>query len=156
MQMSENGKRLLSQWEGFELKLYKDSAGLDTIGVGHLITVGETISGNITINDIAVAYKKGLTKQQVFDLLAQDLRRFEQAINDNVTEVLNQNQFDALVSFSFNVGVRAFTNSTLLKVLNNRQYDEVPHQLKRWNRSGGRIVQGLVNRRNNEIKLWSS
>ena len=81
--------------------------------------------------------------------------RFDQAVNDGVTVALKPYQFDALVSFSFNVGVSAFKNSTLLSVLNEGKYDEVPGQLGRWVFSGGHKVQGLVNRRENEVKLWN-
>ena len=155
MQMSENGLALLQQWEGFKLQVYKDSAGFPTIGVGHLITKAEQASGTILINGAAVQYAGGLTDQQALDLLAQDVQPAEQAVNAGVTVALNQNQFDALVSFTFNVGVGAFQSSTLLKLLNQQQYDDVPAQLLRWTRAGGQVVQGLVNRRDNEIKLWN-
>jgi lysozyme len=153
--MSEHGLELLKQWEGFKNTVYKDSAGLDTIGVGHLITSSEKSSGTITINGVAVQYANGLTDQQVLDLLSQDVQPAEQAVNNGVKVALDQNQFDALVSFTFNVGVGAFTSSTLLKVLNQSQYDGVPDQLRRWNKAGGQVVQGLVNRRENEVKLWN-
>jgi lysozyme len=91
----------------------------------------------------------------VTDLLSQDVKPAEQSVNNGVKVSLNQNQFDALVSFTFNVGGGAFSSSTLLKVLNQGQYDQVPDQLRRWTKSGGRTVQGLVNRRENEIKLWN-
>ena len=156
MEMSNNGKDLLSQWEGFKLNVYKDSARLDTIGVGHLITKDELKSGTININGSAVNYKGGLTKQQVLDLLGQDLKRFDEAVAKNVTVSLNQNQFDTLVSFSFNIGVGAFKKSTLLKVLNKGQYNNVPPQLLRWNKAGGKPVPGLTNRRKKEISLWNS
>ncbi|MEN3335751.1 MAG: lysozyme [Blastocatellia bacterium] len=155
MQMSPNGLELLEQWEGFKTTVYKDSAGLPTIGVGHLLTKSELSSGKITINGVPVKYGNGLTAQQVTDLLAQDVQPAAAAVNNNVKVPLTQNQFDALVSFTFNVGVGAFTSSTLLKVLNQKQYDQVPTQLLRWTRAGGQVVQGLVNRRNNEIKLWN-
>ena len=155
MQMSPHGLELLEQWEGFKTTVYKDSAGLPTIGVGHLLTKSELSSGKITINGVPVSYENGLTEQQVTDLLAQDVQPAAAAVNNNVKVPLDQNQFDALVSFTFNVGIGAFTSSTLLKVLNQGQYDEVPTQLLRWTRAGGQVVQGLVNRRNNEIKLWN-
>ena len=155
MQMSENGLTLLTQWEGFKLTVYKDSAGLPTIGVGHLLTKSELSSGKITINGVPVDYTDGLTEQQVTDLLGQDVEPASAAVNSGVKVPLDQNQFDALVSFTFNVGVGAFTGSTLLKLLNQKQYDQVPTQLLRWTRAGGKVVQGLVNRRNNEIKLWN-
>lgn len=155
MQISENGLELLKQWEGFKLQQYKDSAGLPTIGVGHLITKAEQASGEIVINGVPVQYANGLTDQQALDLLSQDVQPAENAVNNNVKVVLSQNQFDALVSFTFNVGGGAFTSSTLLKVLNQGQYDQVPDQLRRWNKAGGQVVQGLVNRRQNEINLWN-
>ena len=156
MQMSENGLELLKQWEGFKLAVYKDSAGLPTIGVGHLLTKSELTSGKIVIGGVPVQYADGLTDQQALDLLSQDVTPAEQAVNTRVTVELNQNQFDALVSFTFNVGVGAFQSSTLLKVLNQEQYDQVPTQLLRWTRAGGQVVQGLVNRRQNEINLWNT
>jgi lysozyme len=155
MQMSQHGLELLEQWEGFKTTVYKDSAGLPTIGVGHLLTKSELSSGKITIDGVPVSYENGLTEQQVTDLLAQDVQPAAAAVNNNVKVDLDQNQFDALVSFTFNVGVGAFTGSTLLKLLNQGQYDQVPDQLLRWTRAGGQVVQGLVNRRNNEIKLWN-
>ena len=129
-------------------------AGLKTIGVGHLLTQDELSSGKITIGETVVRYAGGITEQQVYDLLGQDLARFDQTVNDKVTVLLKQFQFDALVSFSLNVGAGAFSSSTLLKVLNQGNYDEVPAQLRRWVFSGGNKVQGLVNRRENEVKLW--
>ena len=156
MQMSENGLELLKQWEGFKLAVYKDSAGLPTIGVGHLLTKSELASGQIVIGGVPVQYAGGLTDQQALDLLSQDVTPAEQAVNTGVTVELNQNQFDALVSFTFNVGVGAFKGSTLLKVLNQEQYDQVPTQLLRWTRAGGNVEQGLVNRRQNEINLWNT
>lgn len=155
MTMSDHGKKLLAQWEGFERNVYLDVAGLPTIGVGHLLTKDELSSEQIMIGDKAIDYTGGLTEQQVYDLLGQDLARFERAVNDSVEPDLAQNQFDALVSFTFNVGEGAFRQSTLLKRLNARDFADVPNQLRRWNRSGGKVVQGLVNRRENEIKLWS-
>ena len=155
MKVSEHGLDLLKQWEGFESKIYKDSAGLPTIGVGHLLTKSELTSGKIVINGAPVQYAAGLTDQQVLDLLSQDLDPAAQAVSKNVKVALSQNQFDALVSFVFNVGVAAFTGSTLLKLANQGQYDQVPAQLRRWNKSGGQVVQGLINRREKEIKLWT-
>ena len=156
MQMSEKGKELLAEWEGVELKVYKDVAGLPTIGVGHLLTQDELTSGKILIRGEPIRYTDGLTKTQAMDLLAQDLERFEEAVNESGKVDLKQNQFDALVSFTFNVGSNAFRNSTLLRLLNQGNYSDVPNQLRRWVHSAGQKVQGLVNRRENEIELWSS
>ena len=154
MQTSEHGLQLLKQWEGFKLQLYKDSAGLPTIGVGHLLKKDELASGRIVISGVPVEFGDGLGEEQVTSLLQQDLQPAEDTVNSGVKVVLDQNQFDALVSFTFNSGAQAFADSTLLKMLNQGSYDAVPDQLRRWVRAGGKIVQGLVNRRENEIKLW--
>lgn len=155
MQMSSNGLRLLSQWEGVRAKTYKDAAGLPTIGVGHLLTPDELASGCIQIDGEAVRYANGLTESQVQALLAQDVRRFEEAVNGRCADLgLEQHQFDALVSFCFNVGVGAFSQSSLCKALKSGNFADVPDELRRWTSAGNRQVPGLVTRRENEIRLW--
>ena len=156
MQMSKKGLDLLAQWEGIELRMYKDVAGLPTIGVGHLLTQDELSSGKILIQDKVTRYADGLTKKQVLQLLAQDVESVEKFVTNQVKVDLKPHQFDALVSFTFNVGNGAFKNSTLLKVLNKGLHDEVPSQLARWVYSGGRKIQGLIYRRDKEINLWNS
>jgi lysozyme len=155
MRMSQRGKELLAQWEGIEGNVYKDSAGLPTIGVGHLLTRDELTSGKIIIRGLSVKYANGLTQQDVLNLLAQDLDIFEEIVNTNVKVDLAQHQFDALVAFTFNIGGNAFKSSTLLKALNQGRYGDVPEQLRRWVFAGGQKVQGLANRREKEIQLWN-
>lgn len=155
MQMSKKGLDLLAQWEGIKLTVYKDVAGLPTIGVGHLLTRDELSSGKILIHDNPIRYVDGLTEEQVMQLLSQDVQAVEKSVTDEVQVDLQLHQFDALVSFTFNVGKGAFRNSTLLKLLNKGQYDEVPNQLARWVYSGGKKIRGLINRRRNEINLWN-
>jgi lysozyme len=135
---------------------YLDSGGAPTIGIGHLLTRSERTSGKIVIGGQSFDYRDGLTEQQCWDLLDQDLDGAESAVNGAVTVPLNQNQFDALVSFTFNVGDGAFRGSTLLKLLNQGRYAEVPTQLRRWVRDNGHVVQGVINRREKEIVLWST
>jgi len=94
--------------------------------------------------------------ENVNDLLSQDLERFEKCVNSAVTVAFAQHQFDALVSFAFNVGTTAFRSSTLVRVLNDGHYDKVPGQMRRWNKAGGKVVKGLINRREKEIKHWLS
>ena len=156
MQVGQSGKKLFQEWEGLELNEYLDSGGAPTIGVGHLMTRSERMSGKIIINGKGVVYRKGLTVQQCWDLLDQDLDSAEATVNSMVKVPLNQNQFDALVSFVFNVGNNAFRDSTLLKVLNAGHFDQVPTQLRRWIRDNGKIVKGLINRREKEISLWNT
>ena len=142
MKMSAEGLDKLKEWEGCVLHPYKDAAGLLTIGVGHLIQPSETF-GTITLD-------------HALDILANDLIRFEEAVNKYVTVPLEQNQFDALVSFAFNVGVGAFKSSTLLKKLNVGFYESIPDQMLRWTKAGGKKLDGLVTRRKNEIELWNA
>ena len=154
MKMSEHGRELLSQWEGIKEKAYVNADGNKTIGVGHILTTSEKSLGSISINEERVDYSRGLTKKQIMGLLAQDLERLEKTINEKVAAHLDQNQFDALVSFSFNIGVEAFIGSTLLKKLNAGLYDEIPDEMMKWTKSGGKTILGLVNRRQHEINLW--
>ncbi len=152
--MSDHGRALLIQWEGFKPKQYLDSAGLPTIGVGHLITPAERTSKQIKIGTATVSTTATLTDAQVNTLLIQDLVRFETAVTSFVVVDLKQNQYDALVSFAFNLGTTTLKTSTLLKELNARNYDAVPTQMRRFVNSDGHPVPGLVNRRENEVKLW--
>ena len=156
MQVGQAGKQLFKEWEGLRTHVYLDSGGEPTIGIGHLLTRDERASGKIWINGQPVRYANGLSEQQCWDLLEQDLDIAEAAVNDRVIVPLTQNQFDALVSFAFNVGAEAFRKSTLVRALNQGQYDQVPTQLRRWVRDNGVVVPGLVNRREKEIDLWNT
>jgi len=156
MHVGQRGKDLFKEWEGLVTHEYLDSGGAPTIGIGHLLTRSERTSGKITIGGQALDYRNGLTEQQCWDLLDLDLSGSEAVVNEAVKVSLNQNQFDALVSFVFNVGDGAFRGSTLLRLLNQGQLDQVPAQLQRWVRDNGQVVQGLVNRRNKEIALWNT
>jgi lysozyme len=156
MEISDYGKKKIKEWEGSRARPYQDAGGKLTVGVGHLLTRSELASGKIWIQGQAVRYADGLSDRQILDLLGQDVAGAEQAINDGVEVELSQNQFDALVSFTFNVGSAAFKNSTLLRRLNQGDYEAVPAQLRRWVRCNGRVVQGLVHRREEEIELWNA
>ena len=156
MNVGNKGKQLFKEWEGLITHMYIDSGGAPTIGVGHLLTTSEKTSGKIIIDGETCKYRDDLTEAQCWALLDQDLDDSEACVNNAVNAELNQNQFDALVSFTFNVGKGAFLGSTLLKVLNQGNYDEVPEQLIRWNKDNGHVVKGLTNRREKEIKLWNT
>jgi lysozyme len=140
MKLSEKGRALLIELEGKRNHVYEDVAGLKTIGVGHLLKPGETMTE--------------LTDLEVDELLIKDIAQFELAVNRFVRTKLTQNEFDTLVIFTFNVGIDAFCKSTLLKVLNRSEFAEVPNQIMRWNKAGGKVVAGLTNRRKKEIELW--
>jgi len=151
MKTSPRGLAFITQWEGKaawnpQKQLYfpyRDPVGYWTIGVGHLVKPGED-------------FAEGITDERVTQLLASDVLKCENAIDDKVKVALEQNQFDALVSWSFNVGVGALWSSTLLMRLNLGKYEEVPGMLLAWCRAGGKQNQGLLNRRKAEGKLWST
>ena len=146
-------EEFIIELEGFENKVYKDSAGLDTIGVGHLIKESEKKKG-IYLNGKYIDPYKGLTNQQVLDLLSQDLGAYKAVVSDNVKVKLVDHQWKALVSFCFNVGIGAFQNSTLLKKINEKKWKDITQEFARWKFSGGKLDSGLINRREKEIKMW--
>lgn len=142
MMLSLAGLAHLKQWEGLKLTPYKDSAGLWTIGYGHLLKPGE--------------WWDSITEAKASELLADDVGTAEDAVNSLVKVPLSQPQFDALVSFVYNVGVGAFRRSTLLKRLNAGDYAGAAAQLPLWRKAGGQVIQGLVNRRAAEVALFVS
>ena len=155
MELSDTGKKLLRELEGCSMVPYHDSAGLLTIGIGHLLTKSELSSGKIRTSGGYYTYKDGPISASTIDaLLTQDTQRAAQAVRDNVHVTLWQYQFDALVCVCFNIGNAAFTRSTLLRRLNAGDYVDVPGQMRRWVYAGGKIAQGLKNRREKEIALW--
>lgn len=152
--ISRYGLEKLKLWEGFRNHVYDDSGGKPTIGVGHLLTKSELMSGKINIGGSLIKYRNGLSGDEVYLLLKQDIEPVQTLVDKLVIVPLTVNQFDTLVIFSFNIGCDAFKSSTLLKMLNKGMYADVPQQLKRWVHDDGKVVQGLVNRRNKEIALW--
>ena len=143
MKTSKEGINLIKNFEGLRLTSYRCPAGVLTIGYGH---TGTFVKPNQLI-----------TKEQAANLLKHDLKVFETAVNAFVKTQLTQNQFDSLVSFSFNVGVNAFQKSTLLKIINTGTFSlkDIEIQLMRWVKdSQGKILKGLVNRRQKEFKLF--
>lgn len=137
--LDEDGIQFIKDREGLRLKAYDDGGGVWTIGYGHA---------------------KGVKKGQVINtataekLLKSDLAESEGAVDALVNVELTQNQFNALVSFAFNVGVGAFRKSTLLKVLNKGEYGKVPNELSKWVKDNGKVVQGLVKRRALEAAMF--
>jgi lysozyme len=162
--MSENGLKILKQSEGTKKFPYLDSANILTIGVGHALNKEEVMRGRVFIKkrNAWVDYRKrGISDRDIEDLLSEDIKWAENAVNTGVDDDihLEQHQFDGLVHFVFNCGSRSFLESTLLKKINECDFQAVPTQIRRWKYvtlPGGRkkIVQGLVNRREIEIRLW--
>ena len=148
LKTSQHGLEFIAKWEGCILKPYKDIAGLRTIGIGHLIKAGEVFPDGVEI-----------TRGKALELLAQDVGLCEAAIKKSIKVKLNQNQFDALVSFGFNCGVGVYTTSSACKDLNEGKYDQVPEKLLMWSKAKikGQLVtvQGLYNRRKSEGELFT-
>ena len=139
MNISLEGINLIKHFEGCELEAYKCPAGVWTIGYGHIKGVQE---GDV------------ITEQQADDMLVEELEEYENYIHNLVNCPLNQNQFDALVSWVYNLGSSNLQASTLLKVLNAGDYAGVPAQMLRWNKAGGKVLEGLTRRRQAEADLF--
>lgn len=156
--MSDRGMDALIAHEGKRNRKYLDQAKKPTIGVGHLLTARELKSGIIYIKGAPVKWKSGLTDQQVKNLLAQDIEWAETAVKQRVKVPLKQHQFDALVSFVFNIGEPAFASSSALRYLNNGDYHLVPGRMLPWNmitRNGRRVKsKGLARRRREEAAMF--
>ena len=139
MEISQVGIELIKQFEGCRLKAYKDAVGVWTIGYGHTVDVKEGIE---------------ISQHQAEVILEVDLCEYEGYINKYVQVPLTQNQFDALVSWVYNLGVGNLRSSTMLRVLNEGKYSEVSYQIKRWNKAGGKVLRGLIRRREAEADLF--
>lgn len=138
--ISQEGLRAIAGYEGLRLNVYNDVAGNPTIGYGHLIRPRENL--------------RTVTQEQALELLRNDVASAEEAVNSNVNVDLTPNQYDALVSLVYNIGNGAFAGSTLLRELNSGDYEGAAQQFERWNRAGGRVVQGLANRRADERRRF--
>lgn len=146
MKTSKNGVGAIKDFEGFSEVAYPCSAGVWTIGFGTTKWYGS--------KDVIDGEK--IDKATALKLLQHDLGEFEEQVNRLVQVPLTQNQFDALVSFTYNVGGGALEQSTLLKKLNKGDYAGAAKQFMRWNKADGKVVKGLTNRRKREMELFST
>jgi lysozyme len=147
--LSGAGARFIAAFEGFRARLYDDAAGHCTIGYGHLVHHGPSNGSE------PAEFRRGISRERALELLHADAERAADAVRREVKVPLSQEQFDALVSFVFNVGGGGFTSSTLLRELNAGNYDAVPPQLARWVKAGGQTLAGLVRRRAAEGRLFA-
>lgn len=162
MNISNNGIEILKKLEGSVIRagkhvIYDDQTGAPvlpnaplprgaTIGYGHLIKPGEDFTAGI--------YENCAT-----ELLRRDIAFAERAVRENITAQINQNQFDALVIFAYNIGAKNFAGSTVTKYINNPDFHSVTYPTlesawRAWNKSGGHIIPGLARRRESELKLF--
>lgn len=150
--ISRKGLDLIATFEGFRGEPYNDPAGFATVGFGHLISKRGVVPEDCKRS--YAGHKPPLTRAQALDLLGEDVERYEKAVRAAVKVPVSQNQFDALVSFAYNLGAGALQSSTLLRKLNQRDYEGAEDEFLRWTKAGGRELQGLVRRRLAERDLF--
>lgn len=137
--ISTEGLSLIKLFEGCKLEAYKCAAGVWTIGYGSTkgVKEGDTI-----------------TQEEAEQLLLKDVAVYEKAVSKAVNVLLEQNQYDSIVSWTFNLGGANLNSSTLLKRVNAQDWEDVPHQMRRWNKANGKVLEGLVRRREAEALLF--
>mgnify|MGYP003598693782 CR=1 FL=1 len=145
MKISQNGLDIIHESESFSSVPYLCPSKIPTIGWGNTYYEDGT---KVTLNDKPISQKKG---DELFSFI---LSEFETQILNLVKVPLNQNQFDALVSFAYNVGIGNFKQSTLLKKLNNSDFIGASLEFKKWNKSNSKVLKGLVRRRLKEKELF--
>lgn len=141
MKLDERGRKFIQAFEGLRLTAYLCPAKVWTIGYGHTGDVAEGMT---------------ITLEQAEALFAHDVAVFEQGVLKLVKVPLTQNQFNALVSFAYNLGLGNLAKSTLLRRLNSGNYAAVPVELMKWDKAGGKPVAGLTRRREGEGELWNA
>ena len=141
MKLSDNGIKFIQDFEGLKLNAYRDIVGVWTVGFGH---TGVDVTPNLSI-----------TKDRANDLFMQDVCNFVNGVNSMVKSC-TQGEFDAMVSFAYNLGLKSLKTSTLLRKLNDGDIDGAANEFTKWNRAGGKEVAGLTRRRLDERSLFLS
>lgn len=144
MTTSDVGVDLISGFEDTRFKAYDDGEGVWTMGTGTTVYP----------NGVKVRQGDTCTPEQAKAYFKYDLTKFEKTVNNSVTVPLTQNQFDAMVSLTYNIGSDAFHNSNLRKLLNKGDYQGAANQFLVWNKAGGKVMKGLVRRREAERPLF--
>lgn len=143
MKISKQGMELIKRFEGLHLVSYLDPVKIPTIGYGTIIIKGKPVTLGMKI-----------TMAQAEEFIQADIAVFEGWVNRLVVAKLSQEQFDALVSFTYNLGPTNLRKSTLLRLINQSRHDEAQPQFLRWNRADGEVLRGLTRRRLAEAALW--
>lgn len=141
---SDAGRKAIMQREGVRLTAYRDSVGVLTIGVGHTASAGYP----------APQPGMAITAGECDDILRRDLRKFETAVNAAIARPMTQNQFDAFVSLAFNIGGGAFASSSVAREFNAGNIAKAADAFRLWNKAGGRVLSGLVTRREAERRQF--
>lgn len=144
---SNNCYNLIKKFEGFSEKPYKCSAGVPTIGYGSTFY----LNGNkVTMKDSPISEEVALS------ILFSVVEDFSKKVEKLLKVSVNQNQFDALVDFAYNLGIGNLQKSTLLKLVNNKDFVGASKQFKLWNKANGKVLNGLTKRRKEEEELFLS
>ncbi len=146
MKMTDEGLALIKEFEGLRTLAYRDPVGVWTIGYGHTAMAGEPV------------VKSGLlvSEAEASEILRRDVEMFSRGVRKALTRAVSDQQFSALVSFAFNVGLGAFAGSSVLRAVNAGEFEAVPRRLSLWSKAGGRTLPGLVRRRAAEAALFVS
>lgn len=140
-----SGLSLIKEFEGFSASIYLDAAGLPTIGYGHLLRSGED-----------KMFRRGISHEAAIALLIKDVEASERAVLRLIQVPLTNGQFDALVSFTFNLGSGALQRSTLRRKVNREEHYDVPAEFGKWVWAGGKRLKGLIRRRRAEAEIYQS
>ena len=143
-QVTEEGLNLIKRFEGFSHTIYTCPAGYPTIGYGHVVLAHEQDQ-----------FAAGVTQAEATELLRRDVRIAERAVLRLISVPLTDGQFDALVSFAFNLGAGALQRSTLRRKVNRGEHEGVPEELMKWVWAAGKRLAGLVRRRGAEALAYS-
>ena len=142
MRSSEQAIELIKDFEGLRTSSYMCIAGYKTIGYGHVLVSNDA--------------RDSINQMEAEDLLLEDIKKAEKSVLRNIMVELTQGQFDALVSFTFNLGAAALQRSTLRQKINRQEYESVPKEFMRWVYAGGQVIPGLIRRRRAELGLYVS
>jgi lysozyme len=140
-----DGLSLIKNFEGFSTTIYSDAAGLPTIGYGHLLRTDEV-----------EMFRTGISHEAAVALLMKDLQTAERTVLRLISVPLTNGQFDALVSFTFNLGGGALQRSTLRRKVNRQEHNAVPAEFLKWVWAGGKRLKGLIRRRVAEAKFYQT
>lgn len=140
-----NAIDLIKQFEGFRPEAYQDSVGVWTIGYGTTRIDGQPVKQGMTI-----------TQDQALQLVQQEVNKLWFQIESILKVKINDNQMNALVDFAYNLGFDSLRNSTLMRLVNESKFDEAANQFPRWVYAGGKVLPGLVRRREAESQLFLS
>jgi lysozyme len=146
MKASKKCLEMLAHHEGIRQKPYKCPAGLWTVGVGHLIGDGKSLPDS---------WNRTFSLEEVYAILAKDVIRFERGVERLITIPLTQNQMDAIISFTFNLGIGCLQRSSVRQKLNRGDKEGAIESLLKYNKAGGKVLKGLDNRRKDEAALFN-